>query len=73
MKRDCSDEVEFKNGKATPFGWSTAELWHNGEQIGDHYCGDVKITHPQYSFSITPEGSNKRLTIFCEIGEDGIA
>ena len=34
MERDCSDEVEQKNGKANICGWSTAEFWHNDHKIG---------------------------------------
>lgn len=67
-ERDCSDEVELKNGKALLGGWSTDELWHNGERIGNQYCGAVTITHPHYRFTVVPEGDHKRLTIYCQIG-----
>ena len=65
-ERECSDEMEWKNGKANPFGWSTAELWHNGEQIGEHYCGKVTITHPDYRMTETKEPPNiTRVRVYC--------
>lgn len=68
-ERDCGDEVELRNGKANPFGWSTAELWHNEERIGDQYCGAITITHPDYRYTIEPEGDHKRLRVFCKTNE----
>lgn len=68
-QRDCTDEVEQRNGKANPFGWSTAEFWHNDERIGGHYCGEITITHPEYRFTVEPEGDHLRLRIFCKIGD----
>jgi hypothetical protein len=32
--RDVSDEIETKNGKANPFGWSQYEVHHRGKRIG---------------------------------------
>lgn len=49
--RDISDEVELKNGKANPFGWSTADIYWTDStipnapaiKIGHHYCGDFEL------------------------------
>lgn len=68
-ERDCTAEVEWKNGKAALGGWSTAELWHNEERIGDHYCGEIRVTHPEYRHTLEPEGDHMRLRVFCSIGE----
>jgi hypothetical protein len=40
---DISNELETKNGKANPFGWSQSELWHKNNQIGWVECGAVDL------------------------------
>ena len=59
--KDGSDiqDVELKNGKANPFGWSTHEVWvteHTSggvvdeHKIADLYCGSPINVAPGYSF-----------------------
>ena len=70
-ERDCSDEVELRNGRANTCGWSSAELWHNEEQIGYHNAGAITITHPDYRHVITQEGPQRqRLTVFCAVSDE---
>lgn len=64
-KRDISDEVEFKNGRGNPFGWSQEEIHHDGRKIGWFYCGYPKDFIEGYSFEVTDEGPGvRRCTIF---------
>lgn len=52
---DVSDEVEFKNGKGNPFGWSVENIYHLGSRIGQIYCGEPKIDAANYSLTLTKE------------------
>ena len=68
-KRDVSSEVETKNGKGNPSGWSYYELWHNNKQIGCMNCGFVEIKHPDYFHTEIKEpkaggGTLTRVTIW---------
>jgi hypothetical protein len=51
-KKDISYEIELKNGKANPFGWSQSEVWHEGKRIGFLYCGEFTDFGPGYSTEI---------------------
>lgn len=56
------DEVTYRmkigDGKANPFGWSTAKLvcllevdgFVLPHEIGEHYCGDITLSDPNYRF-----------------------
>lgn len=70
QERDCSDEIELRNGKANSFGWSSAAFWHNDTYIGSHSAGDVIVSHPAYRFEIKKEGDVTRLIFYCKINED---
>lgn len=64
-KKDVSNEIELKNGKANGRGWSTDEIWHENKRIGEHYCGIITIDHPRYSFEMKIEDERtKRLIIY---------
>lgn len=65
-KRDISDEIEFKNGRGNPFGWSVREIHHEGRRIGEFYCGYPQNFIPGYSFVVTDEGQNTERTIICK-------
>ena len=45
---DISDEIELKNGKSNPFGWSQHQIWWtrniNGAEISDN-IGSVDSGH----------------------------
>lgn len=56
MKVDISDEVEFKNGKGNPFGWSVSDIYHLGAKVGGMYCGEPTVDAPGYSLTLTDEG-----------------
>lgn len=32
--KDISDDVELRNKKSNPFGWSQSEIWWQDKQIG---------------------------------------
>lgn len=61
-KNDISDEIELKNGRSNPFGWSAADIYwkrHIGgsvidEKIGSHYCGNITIEAP-YTYVIVED------------------
>ncbi len=72
-ERECTEELDFRNAKSNPFGWSHAEIYHNDERIGSQHCGEFKIDHSAYRLTLTPEGKNTRVRVFCTIGEDVIA
>ena len=60
--RDISDEIELKNGKSNPFGWSQHEIWLtrniNGapisERIGWVESGNFDLA-VGYSHKVTEE------------------
>lgn len=62
-KRDVSNEVELKNGRGLP-GWSAGDIVHQGQKIGTHYCGSIKIEHPDYNFEQKTDGNVTRVTIY---------
>ena len=70
MKRDCSDEIELKNGRALPGGWNTVEMWHLEHKIGSIYCGKPEITADGYSFEVINEGTQDRLIVSVETTTD---
>lgn len=71
VEKDISNDVEFKNGKGNPFGWTQEEIWHDGKRIGWYESGDVDIQEPGYRFTLTPESEKKtRLTIYRALDEE---
>jgi len=63
--RNVSNEVELRNGKANPFGWSYYELWHAGQKIGEIYCGEPKITDSDYRHEcVQSDDGNIQLVIY---------
>jgi hypothetical protein len=54
-RRDVSDEIELKNGKANPFGWSTYDIFHCGGKIGNLYCGEPRDFIKGYSYELKKE------------------
>lgn len=50
--KDISDEVELKNSKSNPFGWSQHEVHHLGKRIGWIESGAPDLQEP-YTFTIT--------------------
>lgn len=65
MKVDISDEVELKNGRSNPFGWSVQDIYHLGARVGEVYCGEPKIDAPGYSFTLRKESKTQtRCRIF---------
>lgn len=64
-KKDVSNDIEFKNGKANGLGWSTDEIWHGNTRIGEHYCGKIYIENPRYSFEMKiKDEKTKRLIVY---------
>jgi hypothetical protein len=62
---DVSNEIEFKNGKGNPFGWSTSEIYISDTPIGTNYCGDINITDSRYSYEIINVSPKlKRLKVY---------
>lgn len=55
LGRDVSQEIELKNGKANPFGWSQYEVHHEGKMIGWLESGDPSDFRDGYTFSIVDE------------------
>ena len=49
---DVSDDVEIGKGKANPFGWSVMDILHNGQYIGELYCGVPKDVQDGYVMEI---------------------
>ncbi len=45
---DISDEIELKNGKGNPSGWSQQEIWHDNKIIGWLESGGIFIEHDDY-------------------------
>lgn len=56
---DVSDACKTANGKANPFGWSSADLLHHSREIGSVYCGTPELSEEAkalgYSMTITEE------------------
>jgi hypothetical protein len=70
VKRECSDEVELRNGKSNPFGWSSHELWHHETKIGSLHCGEPKLDDPRYSAVIEcVDDRTQRARFYVEVGE----
>ena len=67
VKLDISDDVEFKNGKGNPFGWSQEEIWHNGKCIGFLESGTISIYESHYSSEVIQETGRKRGIIYLEL------
>jgi hypothetical protein len=61
---DVSNECEFKEGKANPFGWSQYEVHHGGRRIGWIESGNPMHFVEPYSYELVPEGSNVRLVVW---------
>lgn len=61
--QDISDDIELRNGKSNPWGWSQSELWHvenvNGAKletkIGLVDCGEVNLRDSDYRHEIRDE------------------
>jgi len=71
IEKDVSNEIELKNEKGNPFGWSQQEMWHDGKRIGWIESGAVDINAPGYRFTLTPEGEKKtRLAVYRAMDED---
>ena len=34
IKKEISDDIEIKNQKSNPFGWSQSEIWYKRKRIG---------------------------------------
>ena len=41
--KDISDNIELKNGKSNPFGWSQYEIHYQGRRIGWLENGDFDM------------------------------
>lgn len=52
---DVSDDVELKNGKSNPFGWSQYEVHHDGKRIGWIESGFAMDFIEPYTFTETKE------------------
>lgn len=64
---DISDEVELKNGRANPFGWSQQEIWYDGIRLGWIECGAVDLNIEGYTHKIIKEDKLTRLVIYKDI------
>jgi len=53
--KDVSDDLELKNKKANPFGWSQSEIWHGEKQIGWIESGSIDLSDKDYTFTETIE------------------
>ncbi len=70
LKVDISDEVEFKNGRGNPFGWSQEEIWYKGTRIGWLESGSLDMDEPFYSSEEVKISENKtRGIIYFEKGK----
>jgi len=58
MKIDVSDDIELKNRKSLPTGWSQSEVWHDGKRIGWFESGYPMDFKSPYSFELKEEGKN---------------
>jgi len=63
--KDVSDEIELKNGRANPWGWSSHDIYHKGGKIGTLYCGFPEIKHPHYQGEVVRVNEKtKRLVVW---------
>ncbi len=70
MKIDISDDVEFKNGRGSPFGWSQKEIWYKGKRIGWLESGCLDMDEPFYSSEEVDNGDGRtRGIIYFEKGK----
>ena len=61
--QDVSDDIELKDGKANPFGWSQYRLVHLRQHgmvtvehpVGWLYCGKPQLEDADYSFEMVDE------------------
>lgn len=49
---DISDDIELRNGKANPFGWSQSEIFYKDESIGWLYCGEPTDFKDGYKYEV---------------------
>ena len=64
-KRDISNEIELKNGKGNPFGWSQHEIHYDGKKIGWLESGTPQDFIDGYSFEVVRETANReRLKVY---------
>lgn len=67
IEKDISDDIDLKNRKANPFGWSTSEIWHGDAHVGDIYCGDFINMVNGYRVELVKETPERtRAIIFCK-------
>ncbi len=65
---DISDEIELKNGRGNPFGWSQEEIWHDGKAIGWLECGKICIYNDDYySEEVQESPKQKRGIIYFKV------
>lgn len=59
---DVSNACKTANGKANPFGWSSADLMHHSRLIGSVYCGAPELNKEAkdlgYTMTVTEEGDS---------------
>lgn len=60
---DISNDIELKNGKSNPFGWSQEEVHYEGKRIGFLECGAFDMDEG-YSVDSKKEGDVTRVFIY---------
>ena len=70
--RDISDQIELKDGKANPFGWSQYRMEWNGETLGWLESGSPSITaeNIQMAEFVDPSDKLKHVFFFKGMSQD---
>ncbi len=60
---EISDDIELRNGKSNPFGWSQHEIWYDNQRIGWIESGDIDL-NDGYTYTEEKDNNRTRVKIF---------